>query len=176
MKRGLSILWGDFGENLRSGHLHQYAKAQVATVAIAIALTHQGLGAIVLAFDKAITQANGQEIKERQISCRQSRKADKALRSSAGPSRLTVAIQASNSMAAVVAVVVAYQVRKASLRCQASAISGKAAAKVARACSSSAVRSCWLRKKRWNWPSQAHLPSAFFAQRPSTFFTALSTC
>ena len=40
------------------------------------------------------------------------------------------------------------QVRKASLRCQATAISGKARAKVARVCSSSAERSSWLRKKR----------------------------
>src|SRR5438067_13772678 len=62
----LCILWGDFGENPLSHPLHQDTKAQVTTVAIAISLTHQGFGAIVLAFDKAITQANGQEVKEGQ--------------------------------------------------------------------------------------------------------------
>jgi hypothetical protein len=38
----------------------------MATVAIAVPLTHQGFGAIVLAFHKAMTQANGQEVKERE--------------------------------------------------------------------------------------------------------------
>ncbi len=36
------------------------------TIAIAIALTHQRFGAIVLAFDKAIGKASGQEVKKGQ--------------------------------------------------------------------------------------------------------------
>ncbi len=54
------------GENPLSRPLQQDMKAQVETIAIAIGLAHDGFGAIVLAFDKAITQARGQEVKERE--------------------------------------------------------------------------------------------------------------
>src|SRR5260370_40835201 len=103
---------------------------------------------LFLPYTKPLLQRVGKKSKKASISWRQSRKADKAVRNSAGPSRLTQAIHPSNSAAAVATEAVAYQVRKASLRCQATAISGKARAKVARVCSSSAERSSWLRKKR----------------------------
>jgi hypothetical protein len=114
----------------------------MAPVAIAIGLADDGFGAIVLPSTKPFLKRVGKKSKNARISCRQSRKADKALRNAAGPSRLTVAIQASNSVAAVAAEVVAYQVRRSSLSCQATAISGNAWAKVARECSSEASRSC----------------------------------
>src|SRR6266496_1689088 len=97
------------------------------------------------------------------ISCRQLRKADKALRISAGPSLVTLAIQTSKSRVEGAVEVVAYQVRNASLRCQATAISGNARAQAARECSSSVERSSWLRKKRWDWPSKAFLLSSRLA-------------
>src|SRR5205085_5097953 len=89
---------------------------------------------------KPLERRVGRKSKKARISRRQVRKADKALRISLGPSALTAAIQSSNSAAAVAAEVVAYQVRKASLRGPAVAISGKAGASVARLCSSSAER------------------------------------
>ena len=75
----------------------------------------------------------GRKSKNARISRRQVQKADKALRSSAGPSPLTQAIQTSKPLAAVAAEAVAYQERKPSLSCQALAISGNARAK-ARPC------------------------------------------
>ena len=73
---------------------------------------------------KPLLKRVGRKAKKARISCRQSRKADKAVRSSAGPSPLTRAIHVSSEAAAVEAEAVAYQVRKASLSCQAAAISG----------------------------------------------------
>src|SRR5229473_7177702 len=86
---------------------------------------------------KPLLKRVGRKSKKARISCRQLRKADKAVRISLGPCPLTLAIQRSKSRAAVEAEVVAYQVRKASLSCHAMAISGKARAKAARECSSS---------------------------------------
>src|SRR5215469_8106348 len=63
---------------------------------------------------KPLERRVGRKSKKARIFRRQVRKADKALRSSLGPSRLTVAIQASKSASSVVEEAVAYQVRKAS--------------------------------------------------------------
>src|SRR6266446_4616441 len=114
--------------------------------------------------------------KKARISCRQLRKADRALCSSVGPKRLTAVVQRSRPAAAVEAEASAYQVRSASLSPHALPISGKAAAKVALLCWSSADRSSWLRKKRWRWPSKAGLPSSVLAQRLITLLSALLTC
>src|SRR5260370_25116120 len=59
----LFILEGEFGGNPLS-HLQQDTKPQMATVAIAIPLAHQGFGAIVLAFHKTIREAGWQEVKK----------------------------------------------------------------------------------------------------------------
>src|SRR5579884_4090592 len=131
---------------------------------------------VFLPSTKPLVRRVGRKSKKARISRRQLRKADKALRNSLGPSALTVAIQLSNCAAAVAAEAVAYQVRKASLSCQAAAISGKAAAKLDRLCSSSAERASCLRKKRWRCPSKAFLPASALAQRAITLPSALPTC
>src|SRR6266851_6526899 len=97
---------------------------------------------------KPLERRVGRKSKNARISRRQLRKADKALRNSLGPWRLTAAIHLSKPVAAVAAEASAYQVRKASLSSHALPISGKADAKVALLCSSSADRSSWLRKNR----------------------------
>ena len=65
MRCRLSILEGETRQN-SSGHLQEDTQSQVTAIAIAIALTHQGFGAIILAFYKAIRKACGQKIKEGQ--------------------------------------------------------------------------------------------------------------
>jgi hypothetical protein len=72
----------------------------VTTVSITIPLAHQGFGAIVLAFHKAVTQARWQTVKESE-NFMPPIVEGKALRNSFGPLRLTSVIQASNPAAAV---------------------------------------------------------------------------
>src|SRR5947209_20489182 len=87
----------------------------------------------------------GRKSKKARISRRQLRKADKALHISAAPSRLTLAIQASNPLAAVAAEEFAYLERKSSLSWQAPAIYGMSRDNLARFCSSSVSRSTCYR-------------------------------
>src|SRR5216683_1705580 len=80
---------------------------------------------------KPLLKRVGRKSKNARISRRQLRKADKALRSSAGPWLLTRVIQASKPLAAVEASAVSYQERRSSLSCQALPISGNRRAKFA---------------------------------------------
>jgi len=58
---GASVLQDKTDENPLS-HLQQDAQSQVASIAIAVSLTHQSFGAIVLTFHKAIGEARWQKI------------------------------------------------------------------------------------------------------------------
>ncbi len=63
MPKGLSILLGESGRT-RLGNLQENAQAEMVAVAVAIALAHQGFGAVVLALEEAIAQTGGQEVKK----------------------------------------------------------------------------------------------------------------
>src|SRR5437879_12275920 len=89
---------------------------------------------------KPLLKRTGKQSKKAIIAWRQLRKAERALRSCAGPWRWTAAIQVSKPVTALQEEAVSYQVRKSSLSCQALPISGKVWAKVARAASSPAER------------------------------------